>query len=298
MTLMILLKNFMRVLLIILNDSNILFWNKFMNKKINKQKLVIKRLYDICSKNSNYIFNNELVKDISKEIGFGNPFTATKIDNKDMLPKELLDKNIGIIHLGNGKHKFIKGIDKIYHNFEEIKENIDWKYKKSLLNKFNSSESNMLSIANNQRILHNFAFDVDKEFTNIDIDNRPKTYFPHRTKTSLDYKLGNENIIANKIQIEIDLTIEYNGTIAIFEAKNKNINNFIIYQIYHPFLYYYNAKESKLLNGKIKDIICIYVNSEEINNITYMKLWKYTFLNPKKIDSIKLLNSRCYKLVN
>ena len=33
MTLMILLKNFMRVLLIILNDSNILFWNKFMNKK-------------------------------------------------------------------------------------------------------------------------------------------------------------------------------------------------------------------------------------------------------------------------
>lgn len=269
-----------------------------MNNKINKQKLVIEKLYDICSKEKNYIFHNDLVKNVSKEIEFGNPFTATKVDNKEMLPEKLIKNDIGIIHLGNGFHKFIKGIDKLYHNFESIREHINWKYKKSLLNKFNSSESNILSVANNQRILHDFAFGIDKEFNDIDIDNRPKTYFPHRTKTNLKYKLGNEIINANKIQIEIDLTIEFKGTIAIFEAKNKDIDNFIIYQIYHPFLYYYNAKESPLISNKIKDIICIYVNTEEIEDITYIKLWKYTFTKPNNMDSIKFINSRCYRLVN
>lgn len=167
-----------------------------------------------------------------------------------------------------------------------------------MLNKFNSSESNILSIANNQRILHDFAFGKDKEFDNIDISKRPKTYFPHRTKTNLEYKLGDENIIASKIQIEIDLTIEYSGNVAIFEAKNRNIDNFIIYQIYHPFLYYYNAKENPLIDNRIKDIFCIYVNAEEIDDITYIKLWKYTFSNPKKLDSIKFMDSRCYKLID
>lgn len=50
------------------------------------------------------------VKEISKKIGFGNPFDVTK---REKLPKSLLDNNYCIIHLGNGQHQFIKGIDTI-----------------------------------------------------------------------------------------------------------------------------------------------------------------------------------------
>ncbi len=54
----------------------------------NKQ-LVIEELFKECSKRNNYIFNNNLVKEISKKIGFGNPFDVTKIDIKEKLPKLL-----------------------------------------------------------------------------------------------------------------------------------------------------------------------------------------------------------------
>ena len=82
---------------------------------MDKKKLVIEELFKECSKSNNYIFNNNLVKEISKKIGFGNPFDVTKIDIEEKLPKLLLDSDYCIIHLGNGQHQFIKGIDTIYH---------------------------------------------------------------------------------------------------------------------------------------------------------------------------------------
>jgi hypothetical protein len=206
---------------------------------MNKKQQVLTKIFSICQQRDNYIFDNHLVKDISKQVGFSNPFDATKIDDKRKLPDILLKNDYAVIHLGSGKHQFIKGIDKLYHDFEPIQNVIRWEYQKSLLNEFNSSESNILSVANNQRILHDFLFEQDTDFQNIDISLRPKTYFPHRTKTSFTYCFGEMSEISlENIQIEIDLTIEFKGNIGIFEGKNGNPSNFSIYQLYHPFLYY------------------------------------------------------------
>jgi hypothetical protein len=237
------------------------------------------------------------VKDICKEVGYGNPFDVTKLDNKTKLPEILLNKDYAIIHIGGGKHKFIKGIDKVFHNFEPLKGNIEWIYRKSLLNQYNSSESNILSVANNQRILHHFLFGQDTEFDDVDIMKRPKTYFPHRTKTSFEYYFGKDiKLTVENIQIEIDLTIEFQGIIGVFEAKNGKADNFSVYQIYHPFLYYYNAK--KKLSG-IKDIFSVYVVREKASDgCDIIKLWKYTFDNPLDITSIQFIKSAEYKLIN
>ncbi len=78
---------------------------------MNKKDQVLTELFEICQKRGNYIFHNDLVKDVSKRVGFGNPSDATKIDNKDRLPQILLDNDFAVIHLGNGNHQFIKGID-------------------------------------------------------------------------------------------------------------------------------------------------------------------------------------------
>lgn len=260
--------------------------------KQNKKHLVLLDLYKYCRKNNNFAFHNDLVKDISKKNKFGNPFDVTKLDSIDKLPQFFKEQDICLLHLGGGNHKFIKGINKLYHKFEKIQNSVKWEYKKSLLNQYNDSESNVLSVANNQRILHNFLFGEDSEFANIDIEKRPKTYFPHRTKTTLKYYFENENIIAKNQQIEIDLTIEFNGTIGIVEAKNGNIKDFNIYQIYHPFLYYYNS------NLPIREIICAYlVRQKDIQNRDCMKLWAYTFSKPLRLDSIKFLKSKEYVLI-
>jgi len=258
----------------------------------NKHK-VIEQLYKICKEQNNYIFDNELVKDVCKAKKFGDPFDITKLDNKTKLPKTLLDNNIAIIHLGSGKHKFINGIDKIYHNFELIQNIVEWKYTKSILNHFNSSESNILSVANNQRILHHFVWGQDREFDDIDITKRPKTYFPHRTKTSFEYFFDKHPLILKNIQIEVDLTIEFEGIVAVFEGKNGYPDNFSIYQIYHPFLYYHNASKTDELKDKIKGIVAVYV----VRQMNIIKCYLYTFDEPLELTSIRLLKSTQYNLV-
>jgi len=264
----------------------------------NKKKEVLERIFKICKEKNNFIFDNDLVKTISKKVGFQNHFDVTKLDSKSKLPKILMKNDYALIHLGSGRHKFIKGIEKVYHNFEPIKSKINWQYKKSLLNQYNTSESNILSVANNQRILHHFLLGHDKEFLDLDIAKRPKTYFPHRTKTKLAYSFGNDlQIKLNNIQIEIDLTIEYKGIIGIFEAKNGEPDNFSVYQIYHPFLYYYNAKQKPEMREQIKEIICVYVVRNSVENIDNLRLWAYTFSKPDDITSIRFIKSTEYKLV-
>lgn len=260
---------------------------------MNKKQQVLTELFKICKKRNNYVFHNDLVKKVSQKVGFGNPFDATKIDNKNKLPQILLDNDFAVIHLGKGKHQFIKGINKVYHDFEPIQETIQWTYKKSLLNEYNSSESNILSVANNQRILHHFLFGKDTELDSIDITLRPKTYFPHRTKTRFTYYFGKDLLIElEKIQIEIDLTIEFQGTIGIFECKNKKPDNFSVYQICRPFSYYFNANGKTELRGKIREMLCYYVLREKSKAHKTLRLLTYAFANSFGLTTIK------FKIIN
>ena len=269
------------------------------NKKLRKKDKVLNELFRYCQKKNNPVFDNRLVKTVSKKFGFVNPFDATKLDNKNKLSILLLHNNVAIIHLGKGRHRFIKGIDKVFHDFEPIQTIIDWPYKKSVLNQFNSSESNILSVTNNQRILHHFVFETDREFEDTDISKRPKTYFPHRTKTSFKYNFGQAiEQQFDGIQIEIDLTIEFKGIIGLFEAKNGIPGNFSVYQIYHPFLYYHNARQRPEIADKIRKIICTYVVRNSTKGIDTISLWAYTFKNPLDITSIDFIKSSAYRLIN
>ncbi len=262
---------------------------------MGKKQEVLTELFQMCQERENYVFDNTEVKEVCARVGFGNPFDVTKLDNHTLLPDILVNNDYAVIHLGGGRHQFIKGIDKIYHAFEPITDYTDWTYRRSLLNEYNSSESNLLSVANNQRILHQFVFGEDREFESIDISQRPKTYFPHRTKTDFSYRFGTEPIRLEQIQIEVDLTIEYQGKIGVFEAKNGVPDSFAAYQIYHPFLYYYNARER--LGEQLREIVGVYVVRHKEGGQTYLRLWEYTFNDPLDITSIRLVNSKGYRLI-
>ncbi|MDR0675520.1 MAG: hypothetical protein LBF97_00565 [Elusimicrobiota bacterium] len=123
------------------------------------KKDIITQIFNICKKQNNFIFNNDLVKKVLvKSKSSTNPYDMTKIDDISKLPEEVVEQNYCIIHLGNGNHKFIKGINKIYHNFEAISDIVDWQYRPSILNDFSISESSILSLTNNHRILHDFLY--------------------------------------------------------------------------------------------------------------------------------------------
>lgn len=256
---------------------------------MGKKQEVITEIFKICQKKNDFEFDNDLVKKISKNIGVGNPFDVTKLDNTDKFPEILKQNDFFIIHLGKGKHKFIKGINNGFHTFEPINQNniYDWKYRQSILNEFDTSESNILSVGFNQRIIHDFLYD--------DIVANPKMYGARRTKTHLTFKIGENIINAESIQMEIDLTTEYHGHVTVFEGKNNFPENFAVYQLYFPFLYYYNLKQENKLN--INNISCCYLLRKKENNQSIIRIYQYEFDNPANMASIKLIKNAQYNLI-
>jgi len=250
---------------------------------------VIAELFKRCKRKKDFVFDNTSVKKVCKKYGFGNPFDVTKLDDTSKFPQILLAEDYFILHLGRGRHKFVKGIKNGFHSFEKIGKNniFDWKYRKSILNEFDTSESNILSVANNQRIIHDFLYE--------DIVANPKVYGARRTKMNLSYRVRKEKILAQNLQMEIDLTMELRGVITIFEGKNGFPENFAMYQLFHPFKYYYKLKKEKKL--KVKQITCCYILRKKERGSSILKLYNYAFKDENNMGSIKLLKDAQYNLI-
>lgn len=250
---------------------------------------VITEIFKLCKKRENFVFDNTLVKKVCKKHGFGNPFDITKLDDTSKFPQILVDEDYFILHLGKGRHKFIRGIKKGFHIFEKIekKKIFDWKYRKSILNEFDTSESNILSVAGNQRIIHDFLYE--------DIIASPKVYNARRTKMNIYYHVGKKEITANNLQMEIDLTMELHGMITVFEGKNGFPEDFAVYQLFHPFKYYSILKKEKKL--KIKIITCCYILRKKDKGMSILRLYNYTFKDVNDMSSIRLLKNAQYNLI-
>lgn len=257
--------------------------------KMGIKQDVVAEIFKLCKKKRGFVFDNNLVKKVCKKHGFGNPFDVTKLDDTTKFPKILLREDFFILHLGEGRHKFVKGIDKGFHRFEKVdkKNTIDWKYRKSILNEFDTSESNILSVAGNQKIINDFLYE--------DIVASPKIYNARRTKTNLTYRVGKEKIKANNLQMEIDLTMELNSVVTVFEGKNNFPENFAIYQLFHPFKYYSALKKKNKLN--VKMVTCCYILRKKDQGKTILRLYNYTFEDGNDMASIKLLKDAQYNLI-
>lgn len=157
---------------------------------------------------------------------------------------------------------------------------------KSLLNEYDTSESNILSIGFNQRIIHDFLHE--------DIVSNPKVYNARRTKSSVNYYIAGQHVHTTNLQMEIDLTMELNGVITVFEGKNNFPKDFAIYQLFHPYLYYQKLIEEK--NLVVKEITCCYLLRKGAKGNSKIRVYNYTFENSKELTSIKLLKCSQYNL--
>lgn len=184
-----------------------------MVSQVSKKDATLTELFEICQQQGNFEFDNDLVEQVARKHGFKNKFDATKLDNSTLLPEALRQADYFVLNLGKGRHRFVQGIHNWYHTFEPIhaSEVLDWKYRQSILNDFDTSESNILSVASNQRVLHHFLYE--------DIVASPKVYNARRTKATLTYRVGSYQVVAERVQIEIDLTLEHQGIVTVVEGK-------------------------------------------------------------------------------
>ena len=253
------------------------------NRNQSNKQLVITNLYEMCLARGDMAFSNAEVREICTRVGFGNPFDATKIDNSSGLPDRLADDDIFVVHLGGGRHRFVTGIANGYHQFEEIpaERRHQWRYRRSILNNINTSESNVLSVCYNQRIIHDFLYE--------NIAASPKVYGSNRTQIPLQYRIGDAEVNASRVQVEIDLTLEHLGMVTIFEAKNGDPEDFNVFQLFNPFRYYLRATASLA----VKSINCCYLLRQE----NRLRLYLYFFAESNNPGSIQLQQNAEYTLV-
>lgn len=265
------------------------------SQRVSNKQTVISRLYEICKARGNLVFDNDEVKEVCAEVGFGNPFDATKIDSSVVLPGSLVADDVFVVHLGPparqpgekrrppARHQFVRGIANGYHEFEPIPEGhrYQWTYRRSILNNINTSESNILSVGYNQRIIHDFLYE--------DIAASPKVYGSNRTHIPLDYRIGDDAIDVARVQVEIDFTLEYLGAITVFEAKNGEPADFNVFQLFNPYRYYRRATQSPPVTG----INCCYLLRED----NRLRLYLYSFDDPQSPGSIRLVRNAEYTLV-
>ena len=90
------------------------------------------------------------------------------------------------------------------------------------------------------------------------------------------------------------MTVEENGVVTVFEAKNGFPKDFAVSQIYLPFLYYMKHKEDGLA---ISDINACYLLREKNNTGSTIRLYKYTFDDPYDMSSISLIKNAEYRIV-
>ena len=265
---------------------------------MGKKQDALEELFRRCRDRQRWDFDNELVQEVAQKHGFKNRFDLTKIDTSKNLPQLMQDEDYAIVHLGKGRHRFIRGIRRVYHHFEPIDDSKDFPYPPSLLNEADSSEANILSIAYNEGVLFDFLY---KEHTPR---IRPKMYISRRTQADLHYRIDNdEEIKTDQVQMEMDLVLEQDGKVDIFEAKKVDIfeakkgapKDFAIYQLYHPYLYYHKFLRGKGHEPKVR---ACYVLGEKraAANRTRLRFYLYEFANPNDMTSIRLIRNREYIL--
>lgn len=253
---------------------------------MNRKQKVLTELYARCKRRGDFVFTNEEdLKPVCAKFAFKNPFDATKIDTSRGLPEALKQDDMFVIHLGQGKHQFVPGIANGYHRFERVPEErtYQWRYRRSLLNNINTSESNTLSMADNQRIIHDFLYE--------DIAASPKSYGSNRTHIPLQYRIGNTDVNIDRVQVEIDFTMEYLGQVTFFEAKNGDPEDFNVFQLFHPFRYYVKSAKERGLD--VKAVQCCYL----VRQADRLRLYLYSFSDPDNPASIYLERNAEYNLV-
>lgn len=262
-------------------------------QRLSPKQQVLANLFARFQQTGQAVFTNSDVKQVCQQVGFGNPFDATKIDRKELLPAVMQQQGYCVAHLGGGRHQFIQELQHWFHDFEPIDESeqITWHYRKSLLNDIDRGEASVLSLAINQHILHDFVYE--------DVVASPKIYIPGRTKADIDYWVGKTHLKTRGLQMEMDLVLEYQGMVTILEAKSRSgfLSNFAVYQLFHP-VRFYHLKAQKL-DIQLDHINACYIMksaSGKRSPLVRLRLYLYEFTNIDRLDSIQLVRKAEYHL--
>lgn len=81
----------------------------------------------------------------------------------------------------------------------------------------------------------------------------------------------------------------------MWREKNGFPPDFAVYQLFHPFLYYWTLRAENEL--PIAAITCCYILRKREKANSTLRLYLYTFQDPQRMDSIVLMKKAQFNLI-
>ena len=201
-----------------------------------------------------------------------------KQDSRDVRPEIFKKYNLFLLPVKNGKYTIIKGEG--YVDIPEIKETTKFYISKldfSLdTSKIGNSEMQHLDFAYASSLIRTFIEDETVVLTIRGRKYTPDFYF----------YVNKHKIEVKSVQTEVDAGYEGKEKVVLVEAKNSNIDNVIIRQLYYPYRQWQEHTKKK--------VITLFF---EKKRDTY-SLWQFEFKDKFNYNSIKLVKSGKYKIEN
>ncbi len=230
---------------------------------------------------SPYIITAQEIKEATKKFQKTNQREVRilcKQDTREKRPDIFINNNLFILPVVNGKFAIIKGEG--YVDIPKIEQTQKSKLYKSKLDfqldtsKVGNSEMQHLDFAYASSLIRTFMKDKSLVLT-----IRGRKYTPE-----FSFKVNRQIINVKSVQTEVDAGYEGKNKVVLIEAKNTNVNNTIIRQLYYPFRQWQTYTKKK--------VITLFFEKYE----KFYSLWQFEFTDPEDYNSITLQRTAKYQI--
>lgn len=249
--------------------KNNMAWDKIFDELDILQSLSKRGIFEITA---------QQIKNISGR----EPRLMAKFDHSENLPKVFRDNGLAILPISRGSY-IISNFD-VYHQFEIEEASIERLSLPDHLQSLNVDDIFSETVALNSA----FASGMLGDF--LDDGELLSTVSGRMKSGDLKFSINNvktnasQEIIVNNAQIEIDAAYEGIGSLAVFEAKNDLSPDFLVRQLYYPFLAWSNR-----ITKPVRPIFLVYSNG-------IYRFYEYVFESPDSYNSIKLVKHKRYSI--
>lgn len=205
-----------------------------------------------------------------------------KQDKRDDRPQVFKENGVFLLPKKNGAYYIIKGegyvdIPDITTAIIDYHKQLDFDLESS---KIGDSEMQHLDYAYANSLIRTFMQDPSLVLT-----IRGRKYTPEFT-----VKVCGFEIEVKSVQTEVDAGYEGKEQIVLIEAKNSSSTTEIIRQLYYPF--------RQWSENTTKKVIPVFFEKRIVKNEDIYYIWQYEFTDINDYNSIKLVKSARYRIVD
>ena len=202
-----------------------------------------------------------------------------KQDTRESRPEIFKKHNLFLLPKKNGSYYIVKGegyvdIPRITTEVYDYQSKLDFKLESSMVG---DSEMQHLDLA--------YASSLVRTFMNDDsllLTIRGRKYTP-----GFSFNVGNQMLNVESVQTEVDAGYEGRDKIVLIEAKNSDVTNTIIRQLYYPYRQWKQHTS--------KDVYLLFFDRDRSTDI--YNIWQFEFKNESDYNSISLVKSGKYRII-